>query len=98
MRPMIYIINRQVHVVSTPSIYLANGMMKGGSMQENNQDNFKEFVRQQFAALNDNLCYLVKSLDFTMQRIAAIEKSMNIKVVTPSEVNAKNLEEMILKA
>lgn len=60
-------------------------------MHENNQDDFKEFVRQQFAALNDNLCFLVKSLNFTVQCVAAIENSMNIKVVTPSEAEAANL-------
>jgi len=79
-------------IVPTPQMYMANGTMKGGSMHDNNQDDFKEFVRQQFLALNDNLSYLVKSLDFTVQRVAAIEQSMNIKVVTPFEAESINLK------
>ena len=55
-------------ICPTPPGHLDNGTKKGGSMHEVKDDDFKEYVKQQFSALADNICYMMKTLNFTVQR------------------------------
>ena len=80
-------------ICPTPSGQLVNDTMKGGSMHDDKKDDFKAFVKQQFELLNDNIFELMKTLNFTVQRVQKVEASLNIKVVTPLEAECRNLNE-----
>ena len=69
---------------------LDNGTKSGGSMHENNTNDIKEFVRQQFVNFESNFISMMKTLSFTVKRVEAMEASLNIKVITPIEADCLN--------
>ena len=67
-------------------------------MHESDDDaEFKAFVKQSLISFNANICYLMETLKFTVQRVQSMEASLNIKVVTPVEAESRNLNEDIMK-
>jgi hypothetical protein len=58
---------------------------------------FKAFVKQSLISFNANICYLMETLKFTVQRVQSMEASLNIKVVTPVEAESRNLNEDIME-
>ena len=62
-------------------------------MHDAKSADFQEYVRQQFAGLTENICEMMKTLNFTVQRVQMMEASLNIKVVTPLEAECRNLND-----
>jgi hypothetical protein len=74
-------------VCPTPGI--SNGTAKGGSMHDNDLS-LREFIREQFNDLHEQLIYINSELDFSVKRIAVIEKALNISVFTPVQAKLHN--------
>src|ERR671911_659644 len=63
-------------------------------MHETDDDaEFKAFVKQSLISFNANICYLMETLKFTVQRVQTMEASLNIKMVMPVEAESRNLNE-----
>ena len=78
-------------ICPTPNGQVTKGTKEGGSMHANNDEDFKAFIKSQFNNLEENLNILMSTLAFTVKRVESIEKSLNIKVITPVEADSHNL-------